>query len=275
MENWATAPIANMLHKRPAWARPLPDEVACLVCGGFFLDHPAIGERQTQAAEIGDLEYDRTLRLTLQDQRCKCLERAQAKVDKLVADANLPKGPRGPRTFETWDGNRTNSDIYDATYAFISRNMPEHILVLVGDNGCGKSHLLEAAGRYWLAQGRPVRYEVVADMLEAFRHTFQGAENAPDVYAWLAWYRSRDLLLLDDLGVEKGTDWTIEKVFQIIDERLRDSRLTIIATNNTEAEMRANAGPRLTSRLYQTNRDLEEVRCVTTEAPSWRTRGRS
>jgi chromosomal replication initiation ATPase DnaA len=262
--------ITNTYDKRPTWAKPLPEDATCPNCGGFLLDHPAIEDRRALAESMEGVNFERAVRATLAQQQCNCAALVAARERKHQLDANLPH-PKDPKTFENFVVNDDNSDLYEAVLAFVHGQMSEHILVLCGTYGCGKSHLLEAAGRYWLTQNRTLRYEVVPDLLEVFRHTFAD-QYAADIRTWMGWYQSRELLLLDDLGMEKTSDWTRERITALVDDRLREGQLTVIATNNTEGEMLAQVGPRLTSRLYQTNRDLEEVRVVTSIAASWRQR---
>jgi DNA replication protein DnaC len=40
-----------------------------------------------------------------------------------------------------------------------------------------------------------------------------------------------DLLILDDLGAEKLSDWTLEQLYRLIDARVRNRRRTVITTN--------------------------------------------
>ena len=269
----AEAELASIPDRKPSWGSPLPDDANCPKCQGFMLDHPSVKERRAIAKEHAPPNFYGEVRATLAKFRCKCEERARDFEAARLEAANLPHSydPEEYRTFRNFEGTTENLDLYAAAEAFAYGNMEEHILLLVGAFGCGKSHILEAVGRYWLSQRRTVRYEMVGDMLEAFRHTFADPQ-ARDIFTWLNWYKAQDLLLLDDLGMEKATDWTIEKIVQIIDDRLRDGRLTVITTNNTKKDMEAVVGPRLTSRLYPTNRDLGEVRFITTGAPSWRDR---
>lgn len=45
-------------------------------------------------------------------------------------------------------------------------------------------------------------------------------------------YISYDILLIDDFGTERGTEWEIEKLYELIDGRCENEKLTLITTNN-------------------------------------------
>jgi hypothetical protein len=57
------------------------------------------------------------------------------------------------------------------------------------------------------------------------------------------------VLLIDDLGIEKQSDWTEETLFGIIDARWRNCRPTIVTTNLTPLELRNTVGSRVYDRL--------------------------
>jgi DNA replication protein DnaC len=60
-----------------------------------------------------------------------------------------------------------------------------------------------------------------------------------------------DVLLLDDLGAEKASDWTRKELVIILDERYRENRPTIVTSNLmlTDGELRNTCGARAYSRL--------------------------
>ena len=58
-----------------------------------------------------------------------------------------------------------------------------------------------------------------------------------------------ELLVLDDLGAERGTDFALEKVYDIIDSRYRLHRPMILTTNLTLDEMKGTRDIRY-SRIY-------------------------
>ena len=107
---------------------------------------------------------------------------------------------------------------------------------------------MEAAGRYLITQDKSVRYELVASMLDSMRPTSEGNPDSD-----ISDYILPMVMLLDDLGAEKASDWVADKLMAIIDERYRNIRMLMIATNATQVEMIYRLGPRLADRIYDVN----------------------
>ena len=57
------------------------------------------------------------------------------------------------------------------------------------------------------------------------------------------------LLIIDDLGAERGTDFALENVYNVVDSRVREEKPLIITTNLTLTEIRSPSNMRL-SRIY-------------------------
>ena len=61
-----------------------------------------------------------------------------------------------------------------------------------------------------------------------------------------------DLLHLDDLGAERRTDWVLEQLYSVVNERWQDERSIVITTNITDLdELREEIGARTVSRLLE------------------------
>ena len=99
-------------------------------------------------------------------------------------------------------------------------------LLLFGDVGTGKSFLAGCIANALLDQDVPVLMTNFPAILARLSGTF-GADRA-DFLASLGDY---DLLIIDDLGVERGTEYALEQVFSIIDSRYRSGRPLIVTTN--------------------------------------------
>ena len=99
-------------------------------------------------------------------------------------------------------------------------------LLLFGDVGTGKSFLAGCIANALLDQDVPVLMTNFPTILARLSGTF-GAERA-DFLASLGDY---DLLIIDDLGVERGTEYALEQMFSIIDSRYRSGKPLIVTTN--------------------------------------------
>ena len=62
---------------------------------------------------------------------------------------------------------------------------------------------------------------------------------------------SVDLLHLDDLGAEKRTEWVLEQLYAIVNERYETQRSIVVTTNLQEPELREQIGERTVSRLAE------------------------
>ena len=116
--------------------------------------------------------------------------------------------------------------------------------------GSGKTHLAEAAGRNAMKHGNTVRFEEVPAFLEG-----QRPGQYDDDKAGLAYYHvmNADYLILDDLGMEKDSEWTQDLLGSIINQRYQDGRRLLITTNLLHREtMIGKLGERVTDRLFDT-----------------------
>lgn len=128
-------------------------------------------------------------------------------------------------------------------------NKPEDApsLLLVGPTGTGKT---------WQAYGALRRLTTThgGDWL-AIREAdlFSNLRPRPDLNtaAELKRYRQADLLLIDDIGTAKTSEWTEGITYDLIDDRWREARLSIFTTNVRPADLREILGDRIASRLSQ------------------------
>ncbi|MFL5629177.1 MAG: ATP-binding protein [Ktedonobacteraceae bacterium] len=121
-------------------------------------------------------------------------------------------------------------------------------LVLVGPNGCGKTHLAAAIANQNLNNGSVVLFTVVPDLLAHLRSTF--GPHATEAYDQrFAKMREAELLVLDDLGAHQSSPWASEKLFQILNYRYNSGFPTVITANQKGL---ASIDDRILSRLSDT-----------------------
>lgn len=120
-------------------------------------------------------------------------------------------------------------------------------LLLSGNTGLGKTFLSACIARTVSDSGHSVVYETAGRLfrnLEAGRfEDDQEARRQGEIYTRC------DLLILDDLGTEMVTQFTISALYTIINDRLLDHLPTVISTNLTTSELGKRYSPQITSRL--------------------------
>jgi len=105
---------------------------------------------------------------------------------------------------------------------------PEGWLIYQGVNGCGKTHLAAAIANYRLAQGKPVLFVVVPDLLDHLRSTFS-PDSKISYDEFSEKLKETPLLILDDFGEQSATPWAQEKLYQLINYRY-NARLPMVVT---------------------------------------------
>ncbi|MCH8182108.1 MAG: ATP-binding protein [Proteobacteria bacterium] len=106
-----------------------------------------------------------------------------------------------------------------------------HPVVFCGSRwGTGKTHLACALLRQSVESCHPSQFWSVPALLEATRSRFDdgATEQAQEFMARVA---AVPVLVLDDLGAERGTDWTREQLRLLIDRRWSNDLTTIVTTN--------------------------------------------
>lgn len=120
--------------------------------------------------------------------------------------------------------------------------------LLMGGTGLGKTHLSTAVARCVIERGYDVRYDSVSNVfsdLEYDKFKSRGDEaRRGDKYL------DCDLLILDDLGTEISTQFTVSALYNLVNTRLNRGKSTVISTNLTHAELLSRYDERLTSRFF-------------------------
>jgi DNA replication protein DnaC len=114
-------------------------------------------------------------------------------------------------------------------------------LVLFGAVGTGKTHAAVAALRAPSWRGLDIEFVPAVEMFDRLRPG--GDEDALDVLCEV------DRLVIDDLGAERPTDWTAERLYLVVNRRWLDERPTVVTTNLDPREFEVEIGPRMFSRL--------------------------
>jgi DNA replication protein DnaC len=107
-----------------------------------------------------------------------------------------------------------------------------------GPVGTGKTSLAILVAKAAKDAGRSYAVYPVPRLLAEIKRTFD--RDASDNY--LGFFRrlcSVDVLVLDDLGAEKQTEWVLEQLYSIVNERWQDGRSIVVTTNIPDPDREA------------------------------------
>ena len=126
-------------------------------------------------------------------------------------------------------------------------------LWFAGDVGTGKTSLAMLVSHAAEQRGHSVAIYPVTRLLAEIKDTYDRDGRTERSYMGL--FRrltSVDLLQLDDLGAEKRTEWVLEQLYAIVNERWQDQRAIVVTTNTTDmGALREELGTRTVSRLTE------------------------
>lgn len=104
---------------------------------------------------------------------------------------------------------------------------------IFGAVGSGKTYEAVGLAKKALEEGMKVIFYSAAKLFEALR---EYNHQDPSDYT-LSTIRNRDVLIIDDLGKEKLTEWKYEQLFDIIDHRYGFEKTTIITSNYSLSDL--------------------------------------
>jgi DNA replication protein DnaC len=186
--------------------------------------------------------------------KCHCL--VQEEIDDLYRSAGLT-GPLREQTFAKFDLTvypQADRDYMGKVMEHCRRFAREvcqglqvESLLLMGDVGRGKTFLSTAIANVAVEAKRSVVYFTFSEFLDLVRmHKFdddvayrEGSQRLMDA----------NLIVLDDLGAEKLTEFAGQELFSIINHRINRQLPMVLSTNLTPSEIQDTYGERIASRL--------------------------
>jgi DNA replication protein DnaC len=124
-------------------------------------------------------------------------------------------------------------------------------LMLEGPPGTGKTHLAVAFVNSVTASGRSGLFIPVVNLMDEMKD----AVRSGNISATLDALRDVECLALDDLGMQKDSEWVGEKLYQIVNDRYNAKKQIIVTTNagslDNLSAMTGARGKQIVSRLSQ------------------------
>ena len=193
---------------------------------------------------------------------CECVKARYAKLLKEqlssvlpIADQNFskfdmsfystrPDGRSGISPRENMEYNLGECKTYAAKFGKDSPN-----LLLFGSTGLGKTFLSTCIAEAVSARGFSVAYDTAINIVAAYETIKFGSGDGEAAAERAARYERADLLIIDDMGTEMGTAFTVSALYNLINNRLMAKRPMIINTNLLPETLSEKYSPAVASRL--------------------------
>lgn len=136
--------------------------------------------------------------------------------------------------------------------------------ILCGLPGTGKTHLAIGVALHVIALGKAAAFTTVQRMIRRLKDSWRkdSIESESDVINLLVY---PDLLIIDEIGVQFGSEFEKNFMFDLLNERYEKRKPTILLSNLTSAEIKVFLGERVYDRLKEDN-----GQCVSFDWASYR-----
>ena len=165
-------------------------------------------------------------------------ELRKQKIESILGKSGIKKRYLS-RTIDSFSVTAENKRSFEVATDYI-KNFREYFtqgkgLYLEGPCGTGKTHLAIAIALAIINTGVPVICKTSIDILGDIKRCYERNSEVTEEEVLEA-YKTVDLLIIDDLGKEQVTEWSVPVLYSILNERYEALLPTIITTNyNTTA----------------------------------------
>jgi len=178
-------------------------------------------------------------------------EKKEARISALMGRSGIPKRFE-VRTLASYQAGSDSQKRVLKIAQRMAESDPEQgtSLVFCGKPGTGKTHLACGIALDWIQAGRPAYFMTVLAAIRSIKSTYSPASDRTEDDAIRA-LTEVDLLILDEIGVQLGTEHEKMLLFEIINERYQQMRPTILISNLTRDELTEYLGARVMDRFRE------------------------
>jgi DNA replication protein DnaC len=187
---------------------------------------------------------------------CPCRRSDRSK--KLLAAARIPRryADCSFESFKCAPGTSQDNALL-AAQRLVAEFPVDRGLLFMGPAGVGKTHLAVAIIKGLIGNGFGGVFCEFGSLLKEIQGSYNPISKSSELKVLAPVYET-DVLVLDELGATIPTDWVRDTMYQIINKRYNDRKLTIFTTNYSDARrsdkeqvLEDRIGSRLRSRLYE------------------------
>ncbi len=185
---------------------------------------------------------------------CECRERRMARRRARGVRSVIPRRYRDV-SLEIARNDGVNPVVLKVVGDFLEEIEP-HLdkgqgLWLAGGVGTGKTALAMLVSKTAIEAGRTVAIYSLPKLLARIRATYEKDLGGDSYTQFFDRLISVDLLHVDDLGVEKRSDWVLEQLYAVVNERYEMERSMVVTTNLEQPALEEQIGERTVSRLIE------------------------
>jgi DNA replication protein DnaC len=194
---------------------------------------------------------------------CRC--HTEDRRAKLFAAAKLPRRHRECTLANYYPEKANSTQLRAFSYAYrLIEEYPaiDRGLLFMGPVGVGKTHLSVAILRSLIGKSIPGLFYDFGSLLKEIQKSYNPVSQTSEMEILAPIYET-EVLVLDELGASKPTEWVCDTLRQIIGRRYNDKKLTIFTTNYLDERtapavetLEDRIGARLRSRLYEMCRTM-------------------
>ena len=151
---------------------------------------------------------------------------SQNYISKRIKDYNF-------KNFKVTDVNKKEVEIAKDYTKKCTENKQENGLIITGNSGVGKTHLVASISNELIEKDKLVLIGRLTSLLDMIKETFK--DNSKSENELIELFSNVDMVVIDDLGTEKISQWALDKIYTIIENR-NENKLPIIITTKFDKE---------------------------------------
>lgn len=189
---------------------------------------------------------------------CSCLKKEMSLEQIRRSGIDITTMASFSKDFSMFDEPNKVKVIYDKMRKYVDQvpNNSINTILIMGNTGVGKTHLMECMATHAVSCGIRIKYTTAfnfnQDMLKYHCAKLEEKEELMDEYI------KCDMLFIDDLGTENRiNNVTLEYLYSVLNDRMQNNRSTIITTNLDFAQIQDVYGERIFSRLMHKKQSLK------------------
>lgn len=231
-----------------------PEKAVCQKHGEFefrYMDHP-FGGKHIQNSTCIDCINERNAFIDAEVARIT-IEEDEERIHKKILSSGVSKR-NADKTFssfiaETQEQTKAKAMYEEFAYS-VCNGLPVKNLIVCGSVGVGKTHLASSTVNSIIKGKKDCRLVKIIDLIRGFKNSWSKDTDYTE-QEFLDFHTNVDALIIDEVGVQFGSDTEKMIVFDIIDGRYNNMLPTILISNLALPDVKELIGDRAIDRLRE------------------------